>query len=225
MRAPAWVALALTSTPAWAFFGTEVAPLLQLVSGQITEIEKLTQFVGAAEDQTAVLRALNEGIDRSVQQIRSVQSLVERAQGLDPSEIRSLADLNDLLSRAQGLQQQLEDMLEVRLRLADQVIDKGAAQGDTSYRMGQEMIMTGQTLAQESEHASPGRAAQITAAASSAQMLSDGVTQQTMAQLIQLQAMSLELQKVQLEKDLRESRSRRAELQRTLTGIKKRGRK
>lgn len=213
------------SRPAFGFFGTEVAPLLQLVSGQITEIEKLSQFVGAAEDQVAVLRALNEGIDRSIAQIRSLQSLMERAQGLDPTEIRSLADLNDLLQRAQGVQHQLEDLAEVRIRLADQVIDKGAAQGDTSYRMGQEMISTGSVLARESETASPGRAAQITAAASSAQMLSEGVTQQTMAQLIQLQAMTLELQKAQLEKDLRESRMRRAELQRSLGGLKKRGRK
>jgi hypothetical protein len=65
------------------------------------------------------------------------------------------------------------------------------------------------TKPQQSRTASPGRAAQITASAESSQMLSQGVMLQTMAQMTQLQAMNLELQKSEIERNLYSERNRR----------------
>jgi hypothetical protein len=192
-----------------AFFGSEMLPLVQLVSGQITEIERLTENIGVAKDQMTTLKELNQGVDRAVSQIYNLQSIIERAQGLDPTATRSLSDLNDLLSRAQQSKEQLEGLLSVKVQLADEAITSSAMQGDTAYKMGQEMVATGTRFSEESKTASPGRASQITAASNSAQMLATGVQLQTMSQMVQLQAMSLEFQKSQVERDLQESKMRR----------------
>ncbi len=209
---------------AQAFLGTELGPLLQLVSGQITEIEKLSETVNAAQDQTRILRELNDGIDRSMTQLRNIQTIVERVQGVDPSAVRSLSDLNELLVRAHQTKESIEDMMETKVTLADQAIASGALQGDTAYRMGQEMVVTGSQLSAESQTASPGRATQIAACANSAQMLATGVELQTMAQLVQLQAMTLEFHKSQVQLDIQTSRIRRAAYEQQLSAPSKRTR-
>jgi hypothetical protein len=206
-----------------AFFGTELGPLLQLVAGQLTEIERLTETLGAARDQARMLRELNQGVDRAVTQIRNMQTIMERTQGLDPSSVRSLSDLNDLLARANQTKQALEGLMQAKVALADQAIASSALQSDTTYRMGQEMTVAGSQLAVESQSASPGRSSQITAAANSAQMLATGVELQTLAQIVQLQAMTLEFQKSQVEQDLYNSRLRRAAYERQLTQVHKGG--
>src|SRR3989344_4416052 len=95
------VALMLLIVPnARAFLGTEMAPLLQLVAGQVTEIERLTEQVGAAKDQLKALRELNRGVEKTVAQIQNLHALIERARELDPRSVRSLADLNELVRRA-----------------------------------------------------------------------------------------------------------------------------
>mgnify|MGYP001586038825 CR=1 FL=1 len=213
----AGLALALfLVSPAQAFMGTELPALLQLVSGQVTEIQRLTEFVGIGEANIALIKQLNEGIQQTVAQIYSIETLMQRSQGLDPSEIRSLRDLNDVLSRAQGVQRTLEEVWIVRLALADQAISKTALQSETSYQMGQEMLVTGSQLAQESRTASPGRAAQISAAAGSAQMLSQGVELQLLSQLAQLQALQLEFQKEHMRAEVEQSRARRREFEQSL---------
>ena len=209
-----------------AFLGTDLGPLLQLVSGQITEIERLTESVGVAKDQVKTLRDLNSGIDRTVSQIYSIQSIIERAQGVDPFAVRSLSDINDLLSRARYTKEQIEDLMATKVLLADQAITSSALQGDTAYKMGQEMVVTGSQLSAESKTASPGRASQISAASNSAQMLATGVQLQTMSQMVQLQAMSLEFQKSQVEREIQDSRMRRGlyEKQLSVSSQKKRKR-
>ncbi|MEK6578733.1 MAG: hypothetical protein AABZ55_05855 [Bdellovibrionota bacterium] len=212
---------------AFSFFGTELGPLLQLVSGQITEIEKLSETVGLARDQMTAIKKLNEGIDRALFQIQNIKSIIERAQGLDPSSIRSLSDINDLLSRAKQTKEQVLDMLLAKVSLANVAIATSALQSDTAYKMGQEMVVTGSQLSNESQVASPGRATQITAAADSAQMLASGVELQTLAQMVQLQAMTLEFQKSQIEQDARSAKLRDAvfegQLSQGLAQSKKRG--
>ncbi len=214
----------LSCPTAHAFFGSEMVPLIQLVSGQITEIERLTENIGVAKDQINTLKDLNEGVDRAVNQIYNIQSIIERSQGLDPTSIRSLSDLNDLISRAQRTKEQIDDLMAVKVSLADQAITSSAIQGDTAYKMGQEMVITGTKLSEESKTATPGRASQITAASSSAQMLATGVQLQTMSELVQLQAMSLEFQKSQVSKDLQESKMRRVLYERQLTVASRKGR-
>jgi hypothetical protein len=206
----------LIPKPAHAFFGTELAPLFQLVSGQVSEITKLTEIIGMAKDQAEALRVLNEGISKAVSQIQTLQAIVERTQGLDPTGVKSLADLNNLLTKAQGTQMLIEEMLAIKVGIADQAIERSALQSDTSYKMGQEMVVTGSQLAAESQQASPGRASQITAAASSAQMLSQGVELQTLSQLVELQAMSLDFQKSQVEREIQGDTLRRGQYQRQL---------
>ncbi len=206
---------------AFALLGLELGPLLQLVTGQVQEIQKLTETVGFAKDQAEMLKRLNDGIERTVSQIQSLQQIVERAQGLDPRGVKNLSDLNNLLAQAKGTQALIED-LSVQIDIANQAVARSALQSDTSYRMGQEMVATGAQLAQESQSASPGRAAQISAAASSAQMLSQGVELQTLAQLVELQALMLDFQKSREGKALQEERIRRAQFERQLAQGRKR---
>lgn len=203
-------------TPVCAFFGTELAPLLELVAGQVAELEKLTQTLGLAKESATYLRQLNEGIERTVDQIRSLQALLERAQGLDPKGVRSLADLNELLRKASSLKADVETLLQLKVDLAEQAIDRSALQSDTTYKMGQEMVATGAKLATESQAASPGRATQITAAASSAQMLSQGVELQTLAQVVELQALLLDFHKSQVARELQAEKARRRSFEQAL---------
>ncbi|MCC7441305.1 MAG: hypothetical protein IT285_06720 [Bdellovibrionales bacterium] len=207
----------LVTSPAQALLGTELGPLLQLVSGQVTEIEKLAENVGVSREQTDLLHRLNRDVDKTVAQIQTLQTLIERAQGLDPRGIRSLSDLNELLRRAKDVQHLLEELLSLKVEIATQAIARSALQSDTSYLMGQEMVATGSRLAQESETAAPGRANQITAAATSAQMLSEGVQLQTMAQMVELQALLLDFQKTQVERELHAEKARRLSFERALT--------
>lgn len=210
MRSSLSLLILLLTCPAEAFFFAEIAPLLQLVTGQVTEIEKLTETIGISREQTQILRELNEGVDKAVTQIQNLQSLIERAQGLDPTAVKSLSDLNDLLRRANNVKETIDEMTEARLGLAEQAISSSALQGDTAYKMGQEMVVAGSQLAVESQTASPGRANQITAAADSAQMLAQGVELQTLAQMVQLQALTLEFQRNEVARDLESSRQRKS---------------
>jgi hypothetical protein len=190
-------------------FGEEMVPLMQLVAGQVQELKALTDQIGIARDQQETLIQLNQGINNAVGQIQSIQALMERARGLDPTSVRSLSDLNDLLVRANQVKLQVNELLRLKVSLANEAIGASALQSDTAYRMGQEMTLVGSSLAKESEQASPGRAAQITAASNSAQMLATGVELQTLAQLLQIQAMNLDLQKAQIERDLQNEQARR----------------
>jgi hypothetical protein len=204
------IVTALWSSQAFALFGEELGPLLQLVSGQVTEIERLSETVGVAKDQMKLLQDLNTGIDRTISQIQSIEQIVQRAQGLDPTAVKSLSDLNDLLSRVKQTKRQVDDLMRTKLNLADQAITQSALQIDTSYKMGQEMLGTGALLARESQTASPGRATQITAASGSAQMLAQGIQLQTLAQMVQLQALTLEFHKAQLQRELDAEQARTA---------------
>jgi hypothetical protein len=180
---------------AYALIGEEMIPLLQLVSGQVRQLEFLTEQLGVAKQQSALLLELNKDIQRVVSQIQSIETIIERTQGLNPQSARSLAELNDLLRRVRITQQDLESITELKGSLAEQALAESALQSETAYRMGQEMVLTGSELARESVYASPGRAAQIAASAQSAQMLSQGVELQTLAQIAQLQALQLDFQK------------------------------
>lgn len=191
-------------------FGEENIALGKLVLGQIEEIHQLTEQVGAAKDQVEFLVQLNQGIESAISQIQSIQAIIERAKDLDPTTVRSVADLNELLRRAKDTKARIEDLMVLRSRFAGVAIEQSSLQSDTSYKMGQEMIQVGAQLAEESRDASPGRAEQITAASGSAQMLAQGVQLQTLSHLVQLQAMSLELQRTQIERDAAGSAARTA---------------
>lgn len=189
----------IAAPSARAMFGMELGPLLQLVAGQVTEIERLSEQIGVTKENRKFLEDLNSGINRTVQQIQSIQAIVERAQGLEPKAIRSVAALNDYLRRVHDARRAVDEALGIRLQASELAVGQSSLQSETAYRMGQEMIASGGVLAKESQGASPGRAAQISAATGSAQMLADGVQLQTLAQMVQLQALQLELQRAQLE--------------------------
>lgn len=209
MRSIVLVIALLIPAQAKAIFGMELGPLLKLVAGQVVELERLAEIAGASKDQANALRALNNGIDKTVEQIETVQIIIERADGLDPSSIRSVRELNDQLERVKDLKEKTDQIMMIRLKAAEIGISQSSLQADTSYRMGQEMIGTGSMLAQESKQASPGRAAQISASSNSAQMMAKGVELQTMSQLVQLQALSLDLQRSQIEKEISQRQSSR----------------
>lgn len=199
----------LTPRPSFALFGEELAPLFQLVGGQVKEIETLADQVGATKEQSKLLSDLNMGIEQTVRQIQAIEALVERAQGLSPSAVRSIAELNDYLARVNDAKRAVDEVLSIRIGAAGVAIEQSSVQSETAYLMGQEMIATGGDLARESQTASPGRAAQITAASSSAQMLAQGVELQTIAQMSQIQALQLDLQRSQMEQGLEERKTSR----------------
>ncbi|NDD92876.1 hypothetical protein EBZ37_12400, partial [bacterium] len=94
-----------------AAFGLEMGPLMKLVAGQLTEIERLTQQLGVAKENQALLLELNRGIDKTVSQIQTLESVLERAQGLEPKAIRSISELNQYLSRAREAKKLVEDAM------------------------------------------------------------------------------------------------------------------
>lgn len=196
----AWGVLAFAySGSALGAFGLEMAPLMKLVAGQVTEIERLTQQIGIAKENQALLFELNQGINKTVAQIEAMNAVLDRAQGLDPKAVRSMSELNAYLARTREAKRAVEELMGIRSEAASIAIQQSALQSETAYLMGQEMMVTGATLAQDSRLASPGRAAQITAASSSAQMLAQGVQLQTLSQISQLQAMQLELLRSQID--------------------------
>ena len=183
-------------------FGEENVPLFQLVVGQVQEIERLAELIGAAKNQVEAIKSLNAGINKTVDQIQAIEIIIDRAQGVDPTSIKSIAELNDYLERVQDVKARMDDLMGIRVKAAEIGITQSSIQGDTAYKMGQEMISTGSTLANESRNATPGRAAQISAASGSAQMVAKGVELQTMAQMVQLQALSLDLQRSQIDREM-----------------------
>lgn len=203
------VLLFLSPNAKASMFGEEIIPLAKLVAGQIVELEKLSQAVGIAKEERDALIKIYDGIDRTTRQIDTIQAVVERAQGLNPKPVQDLSDLNHFLDDSRALGEEAREAVSLKLLLTDQAIMQGAVQSNTAYKMGQEMIGTGSALAVESRTASPGRAEQITASAQSAQMLSSGVQLQTLAQIAQIQAMQLELQKAQLQKEVKAQDQRR----------------
>jgi|GEM_PF-2065842 len=202
--------------------GEEMIPLVKLVAGQVLELERLAETVGVSKEQRDLLLQINQGIDQSTHQIDSIQTIVDRTQGLDPSSVRSLSEFNHYLEQTRALQAQTQEIVNLKLLMTDQAISQSAVQSETAYTMGQEMVGVGSQLAIESKTASPGRASQITASAQSAQMLSSGVALQTLAQIAQLQAMQLELQKVQIEKDSKNQSQRQGYFEKELIATRRR---
>jgi len=199
--------LAATSANA-SIFGEENIALAKLVIGQVEEIRQLSEQVGVAKDQAQFISDLNAGIESAIAQIESIQTIISRAQDLDPTSVRSISDLNELLRRAKDTKARIEDLMILRSKFAGVAVEQSALQSDTSYKMGQEMIQTGAQLSKESRNASPGRASQISAATGASQMLAQGVQLQTLSHLVQLQALSLELQRTQIEREAAESSAR-----------------
>lgn len=204
-----YLALVFVPMPALAFLGSEMVPLLELVAGQVRELELLSQNIGVTKENIQIVRDLNDGIEKTVAQIHAIESIIERSKGLDPTAIRSLSELNDYLNRSESLKRDTDDVMTTRTGIAENAVAQTAIQTDTTYKMGQEMIVTGSQLATESQNASPGRAAQITAASSSAQMMAQGVELQTLAHLAQVQAMLLDLQKSQIDREVQSRREQR----------------
>lgn len=200
-----WISILLlfqVSSAQASLFGEENVPLFQLVVGQVQEIERLAELIGAAKNQVEAIKSLNAGINKTVDQIQAIEVIIDRAQGVDPTSIKSIAELNDYLERVQDVKARMDDLMGIRVKAAEIGITQSSIQGDTAYKMGQEMISTGSTLANESRNATPGRAAQISAASGSAQMVAKGVELQTMAQMVQLQALSLDLQRSQIDREM-----------------------
>jgi hypothetical protein len=188
-----------------------------MLGNQVTELQRLADNVGIAKNQRDLLVQINEGIGKTTSQIRTIQDIIERSQGVDPTSIRSLSDLNNTIEEMQYISSQTQELVLVKLFLCNQAVDQASLQSDTSYKMGQEMVSLGSQLAEESKTASPGRAEQITASAASAQTLATGVELQTMAQMSQLLALELDLHKSQMEKELRTERTKQAYMKQVLS--------
>jgi len=184
-------------------FGEENIALAKLVVGQIEEIKQLSDALGVAKDQVLILKKINEGIQRATTVILALEEIEKRAQGLDPRSVKRISDLSRLIEDLKGLNAETQKLLFLKTEVADEAIVQAGAQSETAYLMGQEMITTGSALASEAHSASPGRAAQISASGSANSMLSQGVQLQTLAQIAQLQAISLDLQKSQIAEGLK----------------------
>lgn len=199
-----WFLLAVTAPvdAQASLFGEENIPLMKLVVGQIAELERLGQAVQLAQNQQEMLSQLHAGVEHAVQQIDALQEILVRAQGLNPGNVRRMSDLTAMINETKDLKYRAEHILTTKFQITDSAVAQSGMQAETSYLMGQDMIATGSQLADESRTATPGRAAQISAAADSAQMLSQGVALQTLAHIAQLTALGVDLQKTRLEQDL-----------------------
>ena len=197
-------------------FGEETAVLIGIASNQLTELAKLAEHIGVSKQQRDLLIQLNEGVNQTVEQINSIEKIIERAQGLDPTSMQSLSDINRAITGLRLFSGEIQELLGLKLLLCDEAVESASVQSDTAYKMGQEMEHVGSQLAIQSQSASPGRAQQITASAASAQMLATGVQLQTMAQISQLLAFNLDLQKSQMQRELQLERTRQAYMQTAL---------
>ena len=199
-------------------FGEETAVLLNVLANQLTELQKLSDSVGIAKNQRDFLVEINDGVQKTTQQINSIQDVMERVQGVDPTSIRSLSQLNQSIDDLKYASGEIQQLLIYKLTLCDEAVEEAGIQSDTAYRMGQEMADLGAKLSEESKTASPGRAQQISAAAASSQMLAVGVELQTLSHVSQLLAMSLDLQKAQMEKELKLEQTKRSYMKSVLAG-------
>lgn len=190
-------------------FGEENIALMKLVMGQITELEKLSEAVGIAKENRNLLLEINEGINRVTDQLDAIDEIVRRAGRLNPSAIGKISDITNLINDAKSISRDLDSLIAAKLLLADEAIVSSGLQSETAYAVGHEMIKSGSRFSSEARTASPGRAAQISAAASSAQMMATGTLLQTISQLTQLQAIDLEFKKSEMQRLNRNERERR----------------
>lgn len=191
------------------FLGEETAVLIQMAGNQLSELEKLAETIGIAKEQRDLLLRINEGVYRTTSQIQSIQTIIQRSEGLDPKQVRDLAAINQSISTLKTTSSDLRALLQLKLDLCDEALAASGLQSGTAYQMGQEMERIGALLANESQTASPGRSQQISAAAASAQMLAQGVELQTLSQISQLLAFQVELQRTQLQKELHVENSKK----------------
>jgi hypothetical protein len=214
----ALLALVASATARASLFGEETVVLGQMLANQIRELDVLAENVGISKDQRNLLLQLNSGINQATQQIETVQNILERIQGTDPTSIRSIADINRAMEDMKYVSGQIQELLIIKLLLCDEAVEEASLQSDTSYKMGQEMAELGAKLSEESKTASPGRAQQISASAASSQMIAVGVELQTLSHISQLLAASLDLQKSQMERELKTNALRQAYFKQTLSG-------
>lgn len=209
MRIP-FVILLLFSHPLEAsIFGEENIALMKLVFGQISELEKLTEAIGVAKENRDLLIEINQGINKVTDQLNAIDEIVRRSGRLDPTSIRRISDITNLINDAKSLSRDADALVSAKLMLTNEAILTSSIQSETAYSVGHEMIKTGSRYSEESRTASPGRAAQISAAASSAQMMATGTLLQTMSQMTQLQAIDLDFKKSEMERTRRLETDRR----------------
>lgn len=174
-------------------FGEETVVLVKMLANQLIELERLAENVGLSRERRDMLEYLNRGVEQATQQIAAIDSVINRAQGLSPGNVKRIADLNSLFERAKSVQAKIGAMEAVKLDVAESAVAQSALQADTSYKMGQELIGLGAELSREAQKASPGRATQITATTTTTQMISQGVLLQSLAQQTEILAILLEL--------------------------------
>jgi hypothetical protein len=190
-------------------FGEENVPLYKLVMGQILELEKLAEALNIAKEDRAFLLEINDGINRVTSQLESIEEIVKRAEKLDPKSIRRISDITNLINDAKSLDRDINALLQAELLLTESAVRASSLQSETAYSVGKELIVTGSSLSREARTASPGRAAQISAAAGTSQMLAMGTLLQTISHLTEIETISLELKKSELQQNLRIEQDRK----------------
>jgi hypothetical protein len=190
-------------------FGEENVPLWKLVVGQLAELEKLSAALGVARDSRELLLRVNEGIGRVTEQLGKIDEMVKRAKNIDPNQLKRISDINRLLKDTNALRTDLEALVEAKLLTTAEAIEASSIQGETAYSVGQSIVEQGAKLSTEVKTASPGRATQIAATAEISQMMAVGTLLQTVSQLAQLQAISLDLERSREDAALKDEKARR----------------
>ena len=162
MRRIAWgpffISICLVSQSSQAsIFGEETVVLLEVVANQLTELNRLAENVGIAKNQIELLKQINEGVERATYQIQSIQSILDRSQGVDPSSIRSLSDINQAIEDMKSVSSDIQELLVVKLFLCNQAIEEADLQSDTAYKMGQELAQTRSTTCGGVKNCKPGQ--------------------------------------------------------------------
>jgi hypothetical protein len=205
-----FILILFVSLPAEAsIFGEENIALMKLVVGQIAEIEKLTEALGVAKESRDALVKINDGINQVVNELDSIDEIVKRADNLNPRAIRRISDITRIINDTKSLAKDLDLLVDAKITSMGEAVEASALQSDTAYSVGRELVVSGARYSSEARSASPGRAAQISAAASSAQMMATGTMLQTLSQMTQLQGIELELKKESLERERKQEDERR----------------
>lgn len=202
--------------------GEENIALAKLIIGQIVELERLAEIVEASQENIQVLRKVSEGIERSIRQVEGLESLIDRFKSVDPSSVRDLASLNHQLLGLKQIAANAFEVVELKIELAEGTVAQASNQSLATYDTGRELMQRGALFATEAKGASPHRASQLTASAQSAELMGQGAQLQAIAHLIQLQAQTLELVKLQTQTMLQASHASGSVFAQTLLARAKR---
>ena len=141
-------------------FGGDIALLSQILIQAIQQLAQLREIVGNAQGHLDLVRQINEGINDSLNILRSIHP------NLDPGLYRDWQSVTEGLAKLEQLYGKVPDSPDARIqRDTDQGVAEAVAFNNGFYSYTKELDAIGETIQQQSHAASPAGAARMTAQA------------------------------------------------------------